>query len=451
MNRNALSYLDRWAHRKTRKPLVIRGARQVGKSYLVRLFAERENFTLVEINFDLSPGKKEIFQSKDPEQIVSLIEVMENCDIERTKTVLFLDEIQAAPEVFAALRYFYEKIPELRVIAAGSLLDFALESHTFSMPVGRIEYLHLGPMQFDEFLDALGEKRLLQFIRSFTFDTTIPTIVHEQLITRLKQFMVLGGMPEVVKLFAETASMQECERIKSSIIETYRDDFSKYQEKLDIPLLQRIFAALPAIVAEKIKYVKLDRNEKACKIESALHMFELAHVIYRVTHSACNGIPLAAEENKKSQKLLYLDVGLLSHILGINMMSFLASPEQIMSNAGASCEQYIGQHLLYRNDFYIRPELHYWVREKKGASSEVDYVIAHRGEVIPVEVKAGKTGRLRSLQVFLEEKELDRAVRFNMDVPSKVKTQTVYGQRNFTLYSLPFYLITELNRLLGEK
>lgn len=451
MNRNASEYLKEWASRETRKPLVIRGARQVGKSYLVKLFAEQEGYELLELNFDAEPLKGEYFTSNNPAEILQLLEISENRDIDIEKTVLFLDEIQGAPEVFASLRYFYEKMPQLKVIAAGSLLEFSLENHSFSMPVGRIEYLHLGPMLFDEYLEAMGQTKLLAFIRSYTFDKTIPAVIHEQLIKAFKQFLIIGGMPEAVKVFSETGSFKECERVKSSILETYRDDFSKYKHRANISRLQKIFSTLISCVAEKIKYVKISRDERAKDVEETLHLFELAQIIYRASHSSANGIPLSAEADTKSQKLLYLDVGLLSHALGLNLLTFQGDGDSIMVNSGATCEQFVGQHLLYRNEFYIRPELNYWIREKKGASSEVDFVIAQNSKVVPVEVKAGTRGKLRSLQVFLEEKASKLAVRFNADIPSRLETETITTGKEFTFLSIPFYLITELTRLIENE
>ncbi len=448
MHRNSIPYLQQWAKKKNRKPLVIRGARQVGKSYLVKLFAKTERYTLVELNFDETPELSTFFQSNNPKEILSLLEISRNCSISSENTILFLDEIQGAPDVFASLRYFYEKMPELMVIAAGSLLEFSLEEYSFSMPVGRIEYLHLGPMQFDEYLSAMKKEKLLQFLQRFDMNTEIPELIHNQLMKEFKTYLIIGGMPEAVQLFAETNSFQEIDQIQSSIVETYRDDFSKYKKRTDISRIQKIFAALPKTVSKKIKYVKLDANERAKDIEQTLHLFELAQIIYRISHSSANGIPLAAEADSKNQKLQYLDVGLLTHILGINLLTFQSDNESVLINSGAVCEQFVGQHLLYRNQYYIRPELHYWCREKKGSSSEVDFVIAYKNSAVPVEVKAGKTGRLRSLQVFLEDKGINLAVRFNTDLPSRLETTTVTQKRPYKLLSLPLYLITELHRLL---
>jgi len=450
MYRKSVEYLTQWSQRDSRKPLVIRGARQVGKSYLVKLFAKSEGLRCVEINFDSDPQKSSFFSSNNPLEIVQNIELSEDVTIDLTSTLLFLDEVQATPEVLASLRYFYEKMPQLRIIAAGSLLEFALEEHSFSMPVGRIEYLHLGPMQFDEFLVAMDKEKLLNYIKAFSIGDSIAEPIHSKLLNLFKIFLITGGMPEAIRVYCETSSFEELDRVKSSIISTYRDDFSKYKKRINITRLQKVFTALPGTVAEKIKYVKLDREERAKDIEATLHLFELAQIIYRVSHISSNGVPLAAEENRSSQKLIFLDVGLFSQALGLSLLTFQGVDETVLINSGAVCEQFVAQHLLYRKQYYIKPELHYWVREKKGASSEVDFVISQENRVIPVEVKAGKTGRLRSLQVFVEEKKSPISVRFNTDVPSLLKSETISQKSPFALLSLPFYLITELSRLIDE-
>jgi len=195
MDRFALGYLKTWKSKPNRKPLVIRGARQVGKTYLVRLFAQERFDHLLEINFERHPDMASLFASKDPKSILQMLELQFNIPIRPGRTLLFLDEVQAAPEILASLRYFLEELPELHVISAGSLLEFAMEEPVFSMPVGRIEYLHLGPMQFEEFLLAAGEKKLAAFLGDFTLQDTIPPALHTRLMGLLRKFLVTGGMP----------------------------------------------------------------------------------------------------------------------------------------------------------------------------------------------------------------------------------------------------------------
>ena len=247
MRRIALEYLNNWKNRSNRKPLILRGARQVGKSYLVRIFAEKEGLDLLELNLETEIGIIECFQSKNPKEIITLLELKKNQKIVPGKTILFLDEIQKATEIFASLRYFYEQLPELHVILAGSLFDFVFEEHNFSMPVGRIEYFYLGPMTFKEFLEGLGKENLSQYLSSYSIQDKLSETLHEELLKLFKIYLVIGGMPEAVQIYRDTNSFLEVDRIKKSILLTYRDDFSKYSSPGKKSILQKIFQTLPAI------------------------------------------------------------------------------------------------------------------------------------------------------------------------------------------------------------
>lgn len=452
MYRSALDYLIRWKLRPRRKPLVIRGARQVGKSYLVSMFAEQNFSNFIEINFEKDPGIISLF-SGTPEKIIKLLELKYNKIIVIKNTLLFLDEIQAAPEVFAKLRYFYEDLPGLHIIAAGSLLDFILGEHTFSMPVGRIEYLYLGPMTFEEFLSANGKTMLVDFIQSYSILDDLPDSIHSELLSFFKIYLVVGGMPEAVLAFIETKSFYESEIVKESIMGTYEDDFNKYSSKIDQLRIRNVFKKLPLMVGEKFKYVNVDRNERAQQIEKVLRLLEMAKIMYRVKHSACNGVPLGSQVNEKKFKVLFLDVGLMAGACGVSMLDIENAEDLMMANSGSLCEQFVGQHLLYLNEFFKKPELHYWVREAKSSSAEVDYIISSGLKIIPIEVKAGKTGRLKSLHQFIKAKEVDLAVRINIAKPSVLQDSNKLPGGQFIEYrllSIPFYLIEQVRRLILE-
>jgi predicted AAA+ superfamily ATPase len=450
LKRSALQYLKKWKDKKTRKPLIIRGARQVGKSSLVRIFAKEAKLDLLEINLELGDDYHDCFTSKNPNQIITLLELKTARKIIPGKTTLFLDEIQAASEILASLRYFYELIPELHVIAAGSLLEFILEEHTFSMPVGRIEYLHLGPMTFKEFLDGIGREQLREFIEQFIIYDEIPLVIHSELMKMFRIYCAVGGMPEAVQEYQNSGSMLEVDTIKQSILLTCRDDFNKYGRRFKHTRLQKVFQKLPMQVGQKLKYVNLDRNEKSSDLKKALHLLALARIYTPVFHTAANGVPLRAEINEKKQKPLFLDVGLLTAASGMNYADIASLDEVNLVNSGSTCEQFIGQHLLYARPYYQEPELFYWCREKRQASSEVDYVLSYGSRVFPVEVKAGKTGTLKSLQVFIREKGLGAGVRFNADLPSLHDAGfSLPGvQGYFSLLSLPLYMVEELPRII---
>jgi len=452
MYRLALDYLIKWKMRARRKPLVIRGARQVGKSYLVSMFAKQSFSDFIEINFEKDPGMISLF-SGTPEKIIKLLELKYNKTIAIENTLLFLDEIQAAPEVFAKLRYFYEDLPGLHIIAAGSLLEFILEEHSFSMPVGRIEYLHLGPMTFEEFLAANGKTMLVDFIQNYSVLEDPPDFVHFELLSFFKIYLIIGGMPEAVLAFTETKSFHESEIVKESILGTYEDDFNKYSSRINHMRILNVFKKLPLIVGEKFKYVNIDRNERAQQVEKALHMLEMAKITYRVKHSACNGVPLGSQVNEKKFKVLFLDVGLMAGACGMSMIDIENADDLMMINSGGLCEQFVGQHLLYSDEFFKKPELYYWVREAKSSSAEVDYIISSGLKLIPIEVKAGKTGRLKSLHQFIKEKRVDSAVRINLAKPSVLQdSKKLPGGQSveYRLLSIPFYLIGQARRLILE-
>lgn len=453
MYRFALEELKNWASRPDHKPLVLRGARQVGKSYLAVMLAAEVFESIAEINFEQTPETAELFDSRQPERIIPLLELRLNLSIIPGKTLLFLDEIQAAPNVFAVLRYFYEQMPELHVIAAGSLLEFVLEEHRFSMPVGRIEYMHLGPMTFEEFLLAGGKEKLVNFLQEYRLSESIPEVIHEELMRCVMDFCVIGGMPEAIKIYSKTHSYLESERILSNILSTYRADFNKYGQRINPQRIEKVFLKIPGLVGQKLKYTQIDRDEKSRDLKDALHKLELAKILHRVIHTDANGIPLGAEMNDKYFKPIFLDVGLLCRRTGITMSDMQSIDAFMMINSGQVCEQFVGQHLLYSGRYYEDPQLFYWLRQRGSANAEVDYLLSQGTKIIPVEVKAGKAGTLKSLHVFINEKQSDFALRFYSGPPLLSDTVTsVSGMKQigFRLLSLPFYLIGQTKRLCRE-
>ena len=311
MKRAVTKYLQEWKDKPNRKPLVIRGARQTGKTWLVRDFGKNCFYNIVEINFDRNPDIASIFQSPDTKIILQNLELTLDTEIIPGKTLLFLDEIQNKPKVFSRLRYFYEDLPSLHIIAAGSLLDFMLQEHSFSMPVGRIEYLFMGPMTFEEFLDGIEENKLVQYIQNFDISVDVPEVLHTKLISFVRQYFILGGMPGVIKVFKQSGKYKDALQEQNSILQTYLDDFSKYRGRIDPSRLQKVFIAFPKLVGQKVKYVKIDRFEKSVDISRAVKLLTMAGIIYPVTHTDANGLPLGAEENKRDFKALFLDIGLI--------------------------------------------------------------------------------------------------------------------------------------------
>ena len=263
MKRNATEYLYEWKERNNRKPLVIRGARQTGKTWLVRNFGKSLYKNYVEINFDKNRNITKIFETSDIKEIIRNLELELDVTIKEEDTLLFLDEIQNAPAVFAKLRYFYEDLPNLHIIAAGSLLEFLLADHSFSMPVGRIEYLFLGPLNFEEFLSGIGQEKLVNYIQEYSFDKHIPEIIHNKLMNFVKKYFIIGGMPAVIRQFCDNVDYKGALREQKNLLQTYIDDFNKYKNKIDTARLQKVFMNFPLQVGHKVKYVNIDRLEKA--------------------------------------------------------------------------------------------------------------------------------------------------------------------------------------------
>lgn len=451
MLRAASKDLEIWLNKSERKPLVIRGARQVGKTWMVRDLARQKNKLLLEINFEKSPSLVSIFDVNDPREILLSLEAVFDQTIDINNTILFLDEIQAAPEVFAKLRWFAEELPQLPVIAAGSLLDFMLGDHAFSMPVGRISYLYLEPMSFQEFLVAMHKDKLVDFLQNFELGDVIPVAIHDKLWGLLKEYLVVGGLPEAVKNWMESRSLMDISAIHNDLLATYRDDFNKYAGRVNRQRLEEVLTAVPKSLGQKFKYVNVNRDAQTVSIKHALSLLCQARICNKVYGCSGNGVPLLAEIKDKIFKVVFLDIGLVSALLGLSLQSFALTTDVAFVNQGKLAEQLVGQLLRTINPRFIEPTLYYWSREQKGSEAEVDYLIQYGDKVVPIEVKAGSTGTLKSLHVFMSEKGLKTAIRLNSDQASvmQVKTKVPYGKVvEYKLISIPIYLVEQISRLL---
>jgi uncharacterized protein len=453
LSRLEINDLSKWSRQRNRKPLIIRGARQVGKSTLARQLAEETELELLEVNFERNPQYRQAFVSNEPKRILTALQLLTGKSVAAEGLLLFLDEIQAAPEALAALRYLYEEMPQLHVVAAGSLLEFTLGDARFPMPVGRIEYMHLGPLRFEDFLRAMQEPALAELLENCTLEElragAIAPPVHDKYMELLRQYWIVGGLPEAAANYAANREFSAVSRVHQSIVATYRDDFSKYSHGALKERVQLVFDRLPLMVGRKFKYVRVSQEHRAAELAAALQQLCMARVAYKVRHTAANGVPLEAEVNERHFKTLYMDVGLLAGALKLSLLD-LHKEDLSLVNDGALAEQFVGQHLLYSGAWYEPPVLHYWMREAKNAAAEVDYVIAHGQQVIPIEIKAGSTGTLRSLHRFLQEKKRSLALRFNGDLPSvhDGSITALDGTRfDYRLISLPLYLIGQARRL----
>ena len=455
VRRKYLSNLNDWINDKNRKPLVLRGARQVGKSTLVRLFAAERGLRLLEINLERNKGLNQIFASLNMKSITSALEDVFGRSLDPKKDLLFLDEIQATPQALAALRYFYEDKPELAVIGAGSLLEFAFLEEKFSVPVGRIDYLHIFPLIFTEFLEALGEGHLAQKIAHFRLtDEDIGLwnkVLHEKLMDLLREYQMVGGMPEAVQAFISKSSPKKIQKIQQSILATYQDDFAKYARQSDWQRLLQTFQRVPGIVGQKVKYTEIDKNDKAANIKRCLDLLSHARLIDAVHHSDCSGLPLASMKDPSIFKIYFLDVGLLN---AMQKTPWSLDPRAWETRfQGVQSEQLVVQQILGSEESQTRPEIHYWLRGGQKGNAEVDFVIQMGDSIVPVEVKSSKVGHLKSIQQFVARKKSPMAVRFNTGLPQRESvTQNILRhedstQIQYTLVTLPLYLAECLPRI----
>lgn len=452
MRREAMSALLRWKNDPRRKPLMLRGARQVGKTWLVREFA-RANFEhLLEINFERAPERASLFHSNDPRAICPLLTARTGIQLVPGRTLLFLDEIQETPEVLTCLRYFKEEMPELHVVVAGSLLELALERVRIPMPVGRVQFLFLEPLSFPEFLEARGRGALASWLASWRVGDDVPDDLHADLMGLIGEYTVVGGLPESVEAFcAGGGDWTASAAAVRSVLETYALDFGKYVGAgVSIDALRRIYASVPRQAGRKFKYSEADRDLRSRELSVALDRLCKARVVTKIRQCAGNGLPMGAEADDRAFKTAFLDVGMLCSACGLDMARLADAGDLLLVNSGAVAEQLAGQMMLAAEPAEMPRELFYWARESPQSNAEVDFISAVGGRVVPIEIKAGATGSLRSMHRFLSEKHCDFGIRFNGAKPSWLETRftDIDGtHKPFRLLSLPHYLVPHWRRL----
>lgn len=430
-----------WKNLQSRSPLLIRGARQVGKTYLIHKFAQENFSSFVSINFDLEPEYKKCFTTLQPTEINNLITLINRQAIIPGKTLLFFDEVQECPNAIKALRYYKELMPQLHVIAAGSLLEFVLNDESFSMPVGRVHSMYLKPMTFKEFLLALGYQDLLAQIVNANISTTFNPAVTELLEKLLHLYFVTGGMPEVIQSYIETQDFSQAKIIQLSLLNTFRNDFGKYASIAKHKYLQRIFEKAPGLIAQHFKYSQIDPEMQSRDLKAAIETLQFAGLIYQIWASQATGLPLSALINPKKYKLLFLDIGLVKASSNLDA-ELMLHKDLMLVNKGNLAEQFVGQELLALAQPYSPGELCYWEREAKGSSAEIDYVVNVGDKIIPIEVKSGKTGTLKSLNYFLQN------IAIGKPLGIKISMQPLSLYDN--ILSIPLYMISELERLVKE-
>jgi predicted AAA+ superfamily ATPase len=427
LKRNIDKHLLEWKHSKRLKPLLLRGARQVGKSSSVRELGKTFEFFL-EINFEKKEHQeaKKIFeQHSSPKLITDELYAMFGTPIIAGKTLRFIDEIQNCIPAISSLRFFYEEMSDLHVIAAGSLLEFALEELP-SFGVGRIRSLFMYPMSFAEYLNAMNLSALADKISVSSTEKPMSEPLHKQCLSHLVRFIAIGGMPEVVATYSAGGSLQECQQVLNDLILTYNDDFAKYKKRVPASRLKEVFLSIMEQTGNKFVYSRAVENTKHESIKTAVELLIMAGLAYPIIHSSANGVPLAAELNHKHQKIITFDTGIMQQTLKLDISKLLLGETLQQINRGSIAEMFAGLEIVKNQPDSAPTQLFYWQREQRGSRAEVDYLIENGTNIIPIEVKAGTRGAMQSLYQFMTEKNVKKGVRVSLENFGKIDNVEIY-------------------------
>jgi uncharacterized protein len=426
--------LTRWKDLDEHLPILLRGARQVGKSYLVEYFGKNNFEDVAVIDFESRPELKAAFSTRDPKEILMRLEFALRKAIKEGRSLLFLDEIQLCPEALISLRYFKEKMPKLHVIAAGSLLEFLLKEEDFSFPVGRVEFLYLRPLSFIEYLYAISPL-MAERLNQFDLKNPPSELEHKELLKLVRRYLFIGGMPAAIKESLKEESLLETQRVHHRILQAYESDFGRYGKHTQHKYLHLIFQKAPSLIAQILKFSRIDPQVRARELKPALELLCHAGLFQRVFATTASGLPLHAHMKDDRYKLLYLDVGLLQTANQVDATHFFQH-DLLQINSGMLAEQLVGQELIAAAPSYQNAPLLFW--ERNGSEAEVDYITSVGSDIIPIEVKAGVTGSLRSMHEFLREKKNRLGIR--------ISEQPLFLQDK--ILSIPFYLVGSLDRLV---
>ena len=424
--------LNHWKNSPTRKPLLVRGARQVGKSTAIRNLGKKFTY-FIEVNFDENKQWRNVFESaQNLDDLLEQISIVNNTPITEGKTLLFLDEIQSSLAAINLLRYFYEKKPKLHVVAAGSLLEFALKTLP-SFGVGRIRSLFMYPISFLEFLCAHNETLLVEKVKHASPSTPLPELVHQKLVSYYKKYLIIGGMPEAVKSYSKNKDLLDVQRILDDLIISMQADFTKYKKRIHPLKIAEVFSTIVMQQGEKFTYTYPNATLNNQQIKEVLQLLEMAGLVHFVTHTAANGIPLGAEVNPKKRKVLLFDTGIYQRILKLDIGQLLTLDNLAVINKGNIAELAVGLELIKQQAPFENSHLYYWQREAKNSQAEIDYIIQKGEDLIPIEVKEGTKGAMQSMFLFLKEKKKAKGIRISLEnfgSMEKIDIYPLYGVWN---------------------
>lgn len=431
MYRIAIEKLYKWKNSKRRKPLIIEGARQVGKTWLMKEFGKQAYTDTVYINFDSNARMADLFAvDLDTDRLILGLELYAGRKIDSDNTLLIFDEVQEVPKALASLKYFYENAPQYHIVCAGSLLGIALHQGT-SFPVGKVDFLKLYPLSFSEFLMATGNERFAKLLKKQDFEMI--TNFKQTYIDALKQYYFVGGMPEAVQSFAESKDFNEVRTIQKRILAAYEQDFSKHAPNEIVPKIRMLWNSIPSQLARENKkfiYGLVREGSRAREYETAIMWLSDCGLVHKVSRVNAAGIPLKAYEDLKAFKLFIVDVGLLGCMTGLHQRTLLDGDDLFIEFKGALTEQYVCQQLKTIEDLGI-----YYYTNDRG-SCEIDFVIDTGEQIIPIEVKAETNLRAKSLKTYRERFEPELSVRTSM---------ADYKKEDWLL-NLPLYAIEQINK-----
>lgn len=441
--RLALKALRQWAEKERRKPLVLRGARQVGKTTLVKIFAE-EFDVFIYLNLEEKVNADLFTMDVSFEDLLAGIYAKAGIKMENQRTLIFIDEIQNVPDAVKVLRYFYEKRPDLYVIAAGSLLESLVGNH-ISFPVGRVEYMALHPCTFTEFLGALGENILVEQIEQLE----VPQSVHSYVMDLFKKYMIVGGLPEAVANYAKRKDWVSLNEIFNSLLSGYKDDIEKYaQRPKEQDILRYILNYGWGLAGQRFQFSKFcSSSYKSAEMGNAFRTLEKTLLLELVYPLISTSFPILPDL-KRSPKLLWLDTGLVNYVAGMQESLLFTSDTDELWN-GHIAEQVVGQELLGAS-FAFGVKRMFWVRDARNSQAEVDFVYKYKSHLIPVEVKTGDNSKLRSLHQYMDESQEDIALRL-WNGPLTSDLIRLPSGKQYTLYNVPFYYAGQLETFFNNK